>query len=94
MFIGWSNTGNLNNAPEFHTASVLANGTVLVTGGSNTIPLNTAELYDLSTGVWTLIGNMNCTRSCHTASVLTNGKLLVTGGYNSGYLNTAELYQP
>jgi N-acetylneuraminic acid mutarotase len=78
-----------------HTASVLTNGKVLVAGGNNGVYLNSAELYDSSTGVWGLIGNMNSTRDWHTASVLTNGKVLVTGGQNSGGAsNSAELYQP
>ena len=51
--------------------------------------LNSAELYDPSTGVWTITGNMNNARYYHTASVLTNGKVLVAGG---GSLNSAELY--
>jgi N-acetylneuraminic acid mutarotase len=79
-----------------HTASVLTNGKVLVTGGQNSGGyLNSAELYDPSTGVWTVTGNMNYTRGWHRASVLTNGKVLVTGGDNGGgALNSAELYQP
>ncbi len=81
MFIGWSDTGSLNKTRGWHTASVLTNGKVLVTGGSNGIVnFNSAELYDPSTGVWTVTGNMNYTRTSHTASVLTNGKVLVTGG--------------
>ena len=65
-------------------SSVLTNGTVLVTGGMNKNFLNSAELYDPSTGVWTITGNMNYARAYHTASVLTNGKVLVTGGANNG----------
>ncbi|CAF1569135.1 unnamed protein product, partial [Adineta steineri] len=74
------------------TASVLSNGKVLVTGGSinNFGYLNSAELYDLSTGTWTTTGNMTNAREGHTASVLSNGKVLVTGSF----LNSAELYDP
>ena len=83
----WTTTGNMNNARYYHTASVLTNGKVLVTGGYNGSSfLNSAELYDPSTGIWTTTGNMNNARYYHTASVLTNGKVLVTGGVaNGGY---------
>ena len=81
-----------------HTASVLTNGQVLVTGGYNHDIagwnyLNSIELYDPSTETWTNTSNMNSIRTDHTASVLTDGKVLVTGGWN-GFtnLNSAELY--
>jgi hypothetical protein len=64
----------MNNARYSHTASVLTNGKVLVTGGYGNISyLNSAELYDPSTGTWTITSNMNYTRGYHIASVLTNG---------------------
>ncbi len=86
-------TGSMNYIRWYHTASVLTNGKVLVAGGDGY--LNSAELYDPSTGLWTVTGSMNYTRVDHTASVLTNGKVLVTGGHvSSGSLNSAELYQP
>jgi N-acetylneuraminic acid mutarotase len=77
-----------------HTASILTNGTVLVTGGqSHYFYLNSTELYDPSAGNWTITGNMTTARRDHTASILTNGKVLVTGGYDNGdYLNSVELY--
>jgi hypothetical protein len=85
----------MNNVRYLHTASVLSNGKVLVTGGySNSAYLNSAELYDPSTGMWTTTGNMNYARAEHKASVLTNGKVLVTGGISNGFLNSAELYDP
>ncbi|CAF4956190.1 unnamed protein product [Rotaria sp. Silwood1] len=86
----------MNNARNDHTASVLRNGQVLVTGGSNySLYLNSTELYDPSIGTWTMTGNMNYSRAVHTASVLSDGKVLVTGGYDgSSYLNSAELYDP
>ncbi|CAF1058745.1 unnamed protein product [Adineta steineri] len=78
---GWSVTGNMNNARYLHTASVLSNGKVLVTGGlGNSGMLNSAELYDPSTGIWTTTSNMSVARFHHTACVLSNEKVLVTGG--------------
>lgn len=61
---------------DLHTASVLANGKVLITGGYNGAALNSAELYDPSTGMWTTTGNMNYGRYYHGASILTNGNVL------------------
>ncbi|CAF1261235.1 unnamed protein product [Adineta ricciae] len=92
----WKLTGNMNVARFSHTTSILSNGKVLVTGGnSSTVSLNSAELYEVSTGNWTMTGNMSVARYRHTASILSDGKVLVTGGENGGiYLNSAELYDP
>ncbi|CAF4371848.1 unnamed protein product, partial [Rotaria magnacalcarata] len=84
----------MNFVRDSHTASVLSNGTVLVAGGIGSTYLNSAELYDPSTGTWTSTGSMNFGRYGHTASVLANGKVLVAGGIGSGYLNSSELYDP
>ena len=44
----------MNTVREFSTASVLSNGKVLVTGGDNgSVAMNSAALYDPSTGNWT-----------------------------------------
>ncbi len=58
--------------------------------------LNSSEVYDPSTGMWTITDNMNNARNEHTASILTNGEVLVTGGQDNSlyYLNSSELYQP
>src|SRR5690348_1917717 len=80
-----------------HTASILTNGKVLVAGGYDVVVyLNDAELYDPSTGVWTITGSMNYARFVHTASLLANDKVLVAGGVgNNGVnLNSAEVYDP
>ncbi|CAF1683275.1 unnamed protein product, partial [Adineta ricciae] len=87
----WKSTGNMAVARYGHTASILSNGKVLITGGYNGGYLNSAELYDPSTGNWTTTRTMSVARYGHTASILSNGKVLVTGG---GYLNSAELYDP
>src|SRR5258708_39730281 len=59
--------------------------------------LSSAELYDPSTGSWTLTGALNVARSSHTDTLLRNGQVLVAGGFNgivSNALSSAELYDP
>src|SRR5262249_36736114 len=87
----WTYTGNLNAAREYHTATLLPNGKVLVAGGGDRNgALNSAELYDPASETWTTTGSLNTARALHTATLLPNGKVLVAGGdENHG---TAELY--
>ncbi len=93
----WSYTGNLNIGRTGHTATLLANGQVLVAGGYNPYddsPFNSAELYDPATGTWSYTGNLNIARSSHTATLLANGQVLVAGGCCDPEGYTAELYDP
>lgn len=95
----WSTTGSLTTARLLHTATLLPNGKVLVTGGANGTFTNTfasSELYDSATGLWATTGSLGTGRFGHTATLLPNGKVLVTGGLSSGYGAaagvSAELY--
>jgi N-acetylneuraminic acid mutarotase len=96
----FTNTGSLNTAREYHTATLLPNGKVLVTGGSVGFSpefidatTNTAELFDPATGTWTLTGSMHTAREFHTATLLANGKVLVTGGIDgSNVFSSSELF--
>jgi hypothetical protein len=67
----WSLTGSMNVARAAHTATLLANGEVLVAGGA-TLPGSTAsaERYDPASGVWSMTGTMNQPRGVHTATLL------------------------
>jgi len=96
-------TGSMATARLGHTATVLANGKVLVIGGVSTSlsqPTATAEIYDPATGTFTSAGSMSTARAGHAATPLQDGKVLVTGGYTrftNGKFNassTAELYDP
>lgn len=81
-----------------HTATLLKNGRVLLTGGffNSSSGLATAELYDPATQAFTAIaGTMTSAREGHAAALLRNGQVLVTGGSTSHVgLNTAEVYNP
>ena len=96
----WSATGNLVHARSDHTATLLQSGKVLVTGGLNQRAsaqgIETAELYDPSTGTWTQTGTMAGGRTYHTATLLASNRVLVTGGRNGNgpATATAELYDP
>ncbi len=91
----WTTTGSMATGRTDHTATLLPNGKVLVTGGSTG---TSAELYNPATGTFSPTGSMSTDRSFHTATLLPNGKVLIAGGDNaSGYLtalSSAELYDP
>lgn len=107
----WSPVGDMRVAPgavakvagrAFHTATKLADGRVLVTGGfgyitdfTQTVILQTAEIFDPSSATWRLTGNMNQPRAQHAAVALADGRVLVAGGYDFGPpLTSAEIFSP
>lgn len=91
----WTPLQPLVTARGLHTATLLSNGKVLVTGGmSGSYFLDSCELYDPDSNSWSQAASLNAVRSGHTATLLPSGKVLVAGGYTTTALNTAELYNP
>jgi N-acetylneuraminic acid mutarotase len=99
----WTVTGSTATPQVDNTATLLANGEVLVAGGylgvdSHYQPVYTAtaELYNPSTGAWKATGSMTVPRAFHGATLLPSGQVLVAGGSNAdGSSNfKAELYDP
>lgn len=91
--------------PRFqHTMVVLADGTVLVVGGSTIVDKGSltgtlpAELWDPATEKWTTMAAMHDPRMYHsTALLLPDGMVLVAGGGRFGSVPnypTAEIYSP
>lgn len=104
----FSATGALNQGRYGHTATLLQNGTVLIAGGTQYDAgygpsLNSAELYDPSTGQFAVTGAMANPRAYAAAAPLPNGEILISGGeatFNDNpaqpvrFWNTAEIYDP
>jgi hypothetical protein len=93
----WTSTGVMSTARGFHSAALLADGKVLVSGGGKDgAQSNTAELYDPATGTWTSTAGMLSPRRRHSLTVLPNGLVLAVGGHDmyTGNHSSAELYNP
>jgi hypothetical protein len=71
----------------------------LIAGGSDvpqtSVPTNTAEIYDPSTGAFAATGNMVSGHVCQQANLLSNSKVLIVGGSGAcGRVPSPELYDP
>src|SRR5690349_1313864 len=73
---GLTEVAPMGTARVSHTATLLQNGSVLISGGQ----VKTAEIYNPATNKWTITGNLAISRTKHTATLLLNGKVLVAGG--------------
>jgi hypothetical protein len=101
----FANTGDLNKGRVGAAATLLNNGKVLIAGGifscniGNVCPAPSAELYDPTSGTFTLTGNPLYAHGNGTATLLNSGMVLLTGGEPQGPTNTVnlqftELYNP
>ena len=94
----WSLTGPTLMRRQHATSTLLPDGRVLAVGGmsgtSGSEDSATTELYDPTTGTWSLGPTMGSWRGLHSASVLQDGRVLIAGGMGSAVyatLATAEL---
>ena len=102
----WQNVESMQFARRHLNATLLPDGTVLVTGGvgadgfnNEANPVLEAELWDPVSETWTTLPAMQVTRGYHsTALLLPDGRVLVAGGGQganaAGNQNNAEIYAP
>ena len=87
-------TGSMAVAREYHSATLLRDGRVLIAGGARLSGLDwenlaSAEIYDPVTQTFTATESMRYARSAHSVILLADGRVLVAGGQQA-----AELYDP
>lgn len=91
-------TGSMHTARIAHSATLLADGRVLIAGGRGSEVNASAEIYDPKTGAFTETGRMLSARYKHTAGLLPDGRVLIAGGSDdrdwNGTLSSAEVYDP
>lgn len=99
-------TGEMTIIRAFQSATNLANGDILILGGSSARGIHhsvsSAEVYDSSVGTFSSAGQLNDRRESHTATLLPNDVVLVAGGALDVFdedgipdrqaLSTAELF--
>jgi hypothetical protein len=88
----WTAAAPMLTPSAGHSATLLADGRVLVTGGGRpaTSSVNDSEIYDPATDAWSPAGSMLYGRRTHTAVTLLDGRVLVVGSAG----NRAEIYDP
>lgn len=102
----WEPVGRMAEPRNFPQATLLTDGTVLVTGGSRplgfapaaaVISIRSAERFDPQTNRFIAAGPMREGRVGHSAVRLLDGRVLVLGGFDHltrNSLRSAELYDP
>ncbi len=78
----WTAAAALPNARADHSASLLPNGRLLISGGTNGSALADCQLYDPNSNAWAQADALNQSRYRHTALLLPSGSLLALGGYD------------
>lgn len=71
----FTSTGSMSEGRSGHTATLLVDGTVLVSGTDNT-----AELFSPGTGTFTVVGELSTSRCGATATLRNDRTVLVAGG--------------
>ncbi|MBD0285789.1 MAG: hypothetical protein ICV79_10250, partial [Flavisolibacter sp.] len=81
-----------------HTATLLNDGNILITGGFNNEGfLRTAEIFNVRSGEFEIVnGLLSEPRAAHTATLLNDGRVVLVGGVNGGLKanQLIDMYDP
>lgn len=95
---GWTTTATMSATRVWHSASLLANGSVLIVGGENVGgALAGAQLFDPSTGEWWVAPSTNPPRTLMGTTLLDDGTVVLTGGHTNASpfaVATVQRYEP
>ena len=81
-------------ARDYHTATALSSGQVMVTGGYTVQGAsNSVETYDSTSGTWATMASMIYGRAFHAAVALSDGRVVVAGTGNQPS-SVTEVYDP
>ncbi len=92
----WTPVGSLADARTVHTASLLADGRVLIAGGANAgVARASLEIFDPATLRFSTANAAAIPRKEHAAATLADGRVLFAGGTNdAGVVASIEMYDP
>jgi len=97
----WQQVDSMHFARRQHNATLLPDGTVLVTGGTSsggsfddgTLAVHAAEIWDPATQAWSVMSSNTIYRGYHSfALLLPDGRVLSAGGQQAGC--NAEIFSP
>ena len=102
---GWTPVAPMSSPRRYANATILPDGTVLVTGGTSgpgynnaAAAVRAAEVYDPTKNSWTVLASQDGYRGYHsTALLLPDGRVLTAGG--EGFtreekIRTAQIFSP
>lgn len=98
----WSATDSMNSPRQLPGSTSLADGRVLITGGADNagegnpfVDLDTTDIYDPDTGLFSSSGTLLTARTSPLIALLLDGRVLaVAGTLDDDSLDSAELWDP
>ena len=94
--VSLTQAATMTSARSGHTATLLPDGKVMITGGMNGNGnyFDSVEIFNPAANVFATGRSMSVRRVGHTATLLPDGRVLIAGGFNGDYDQGAELYDP